>query len=295
MNTQQLETFVQVAENLNFARASEILNITQSAVSRQIQALEEELDTKLFYRTTRTVSLTLEGMIFLDHAKQILGQLKIVTAKLQHHTNATMQTLTIGCESELDLDFLCEILNQARQQTPAFHPIVKLVPHRPLMNLFYQQEIEILFGLQESLPIHPDMVFMELKKTPLCCVLPRTHPYAQKQRIAEQELFSQRLIICTSYTASARAMELQNRIAQHISPEKIYVSENPQVVLSLIRAGYGCSILPQAIYRDADTVYVPLENAPMLTYGVIYNRTSSHPVLKNFVAMLEKSSSGAPL
>lgn len=43
MNTQQLESFIQVAENLNFARAAEVLNITQSAVSRQINALEEEL------------------------------------------------------------------------------------------------------------------------------------------------------------------------------------------------------------------------------------------------------------
>lgn len=58
MNTQQLESFVQVAENLNFARAAEVLNITQSAVSRQINSLEDELGTKLFHRSTRTVSLT---------------------------------------------------------------------------------------------------------------------------------------------------------------------------------------------------------------------------------------------
>ena len=62
MNTQQLKTFVQVAENLNFARAAESLNITQSAVSRQIHALEEELDTKLLHRTTRTVRLTPAGI-----------------------------------------------------------------------------------------------------------------------------------------------------------------------------------------------------------------------------------------
>ena len=61
MNTQQLKTFVQVAENLNFARAAESLNITQSAVSRQIHALEEELDTKLLHRTTRTVFRSLSA------------------------------------------------------------------------------------------------------------------------------------------------------------------------------------------------------------------------------------------
>ena len=58
MNTQQLECFIQVAENLNFARAARNLHITQPAVSRQIHALESELGARLFDRTTRTVSLT---------------------------------------------------------------------------------------------------------------------------------------------------------------------------------------------------------------------------------------------
>ena len=53
MNTQQLESFLAVAENLSFARAAEDLNITQSAVSRQIHALENELDTRLFHRTAK--------------------------------------------------------------------------------------------------------------------------------------------------------------------------------------------------------------------------------------------------
>ena len=64
MNTQQLETFVQVAENLNFARAASILHITQPAVTHQIVSLEGELDAKLFIRTTRSVKLTPEGGVF---------------------------------------------------------------------------------------------------------------------------------------------------------------------------------------------------------------------------------------
>lgn len=69
MNTDQLNSFIQVAENLNFARAAEILKITQSAVSRQIHALEDELGTKLLHRTTRTVTLTPSGISFLEDAK----------------------------------------------------------------------------------------------------------------------------------------------------------------------------------------------------------------------------------
>ena len=91
MNTQQLKTFIQVAENLNFARAAESLNITQSAVSRQIHALEEELDAKLLHRTTRTVRLTPAGISFLDDAKQVVERLNYATAKLRHHTETSMQ------------------------------------------------------------------------------------------------------------------------------------------------------------------------------------------------------------
>ena len=72
MNTDQLKSFIQVSENLNFARAAEILNITQSAVSRQIHSLEEELGTKLLHRTTRTVTLTPAGISFLEDAKNVI-------------------------------------------------------------------------------------------------------------------------------------------------------------------------------------------------------------------------------
>ena len=73
MNTTQLECFVTVAENLNFARAASILHITQPAVTHQIVSLEGELDAKLFIRTTRSVKLTPEGWSFLADAKNILN------------------------------------------------------------------------------------------------------------------------------------------------------------------------------------------------------------------------------
>ena len=285
MNIQQLESFIQVAENLNFARAAETLNITQSAVSRQIHTLEEELDTKLFHRTTRTVSLTADGVIFLEHAKQILGQLKLATAKIRHHTNARVQTLTIGCESETDLDFLCGILDRCREQIPAFHPFLKVIPHRSLLNLFFQHELQVLFGFRENLPVKEDLVFRELGKIPLCCVLPRTHPYAGRAEIKEEALYDQALILCNSYTIPSRAVEVQNRVVQHISPEKVHASDNPRVILTLVRAGYGCAILPRVSYHDDSIAYVPIRNVPSLSYGILYYKGAANPVLKRFLGI----------
>ena len=158
MNTQQLKTFVQVAENLNFARAAESLNITQSAVSRQIHALEEELDTKLLHRTTRTVRLTPAGISFLDDAKQIIERLKYATAKIQHHTAAAMQVVSIGCGSEAHLDFLNGILDSCLKEMPAFHPFLRIISHRSLLNLFYQGELDLLIGFQSDIPLKGNVV-----------------------------------------------------------------------------------------------------------------------------------------
>ena len=79
MNTVQIECFLAVSEHLNFSRASEALKITQPAVSHQIQTLEEELGVKLFKRTSKSVSLTPEGIQFLPDAELILKT--VISAK----------------------------------------------------------------------------------------------------------------------------------------------------------------------------------------------------------------------
>ncbi len=288
LNTQQLETFIQVAENLNFARAAEELNITQSAVSRQIQGLEDELNTKLFYRTTRTVTLTPEGAIFLEHAKQVLGQLHVAAARIQHHSNTTTRVLRIGCESETDLDFLCGILSACRQEIAAFHPFLRVLTHRLLLNLFFQGELEVLFGFRESLPLRSDVTFVPLLQVPLCCVMPPDHPLAAHTTIAEETLFQQHLVLCSNYTIPAQVVALQNRIAQHLYPEQVHISENPQVVRMLVRAGYGCAILPRPSAGRDGLVYLPLEGLEPMTYGLCYTKNAADSLLREFLAIVQR-------
>ena len=106
MNTQQLECFIQVAENLNFARAAKELHITQPAVSRQINALEAELGAKLFNRTTRTVSLTPIGSRFLADAGDILNKMKYAAARARNDCGESVHTLSIGGYDAVDLTAL---------------------------------------------------------------------------------------------------------------------------------------------------------------------------------------------
>ena len=290
MNTDQLKSFIQVAENLNFARAAEILKITQSAVSRQIHSLENELGTKLLHRTTRTVILTPAGISFLEDAKNVMGRLKVAEQKIQRHQSTNIQVLTIGCQNEANLDLLCKVLKSCKQQIPELYPFLKVIPHRSILNLFYQDELDLLFGFQEDIPIKNDTIYKELFQIPLCCIVPASHPWAERPELAKEELYLENIVVCNSYAIPARVAEMQNQISQHILPESTYVCENLQVLLTLVRAGYGCSVLPLMNFVNTDIRGIPLKDSEPLSYGIFFKKSSQSPLLKKFIFIVTNTS-----
>ena len=290
MNTDQLKSFIQVAENLNFARAAEILKITQSAVSRQIHSLEDELGTKLLHRTTRTVTLTPAGISFLEDAKNVMGRLKVAEQKIQRHQSTNIQVLTIGCQTEANLDLLCKVLKSCKQQIPELYPFLKVIPHRSILNLFYQDELDLLFGFQEDIPIKNDTIYIELFQIPLCCIVPASHPWAERPELAKEELYLENIVVCNSYAIPARVAEMQNQISQHILPESTYMCENLQVLLTLVRAGYGCSVLPLMNFVNTDIRGIPLKDSEPLSYGIFFKKSSQNPLLKKFISIVTNTS-----
>ncbi len=70
-----MQLFIRVAELESFSRAAETLSLPKGSVSRQIQALENQLGTQLLHRTTRRVSLTQDGMVYYERTKDLLANL----------------------------------------------------------------------------------------------------------------------------------------------------------------------------------------------------------------------------
>lgn len=287
MNTQQLESFIQVAENLNFARAAEYLNVTTSAVSRQIRSLEEELDTKLLRRTTKNVSLTPAGMIFYNDAKEILAKLQLTTQKVKNHSVANIQVISIGYTNEADPSLMTKLLHRCKEQLPEIHPLLRIVPSRLLLNMLIHDEIDILFGFKDDVPMRDSFFYYELAQIPVCCVLPSGHPLSQKEELSEKDLLSENIVICNSHEIPSQVAGVQNLLSHQFSPNSTYYSENLQAMLTLIKAGYGIGILPEMPSTDTTFTYVPLNLDFSLSYGVFYKDTSRNPVLKKFLSLLK--------
>ena len=169
---------------------------------------------------------------------------------------------------------------------PQLYLFLKVIPHRSILNLFYQDELDLLFGFQDDIPIKNDTIYTELFRIPLCCIVPAAHPYAARSELAKEELYLENIVVCNSYAIPSKVAEMQNQISQHIPPESTYMCENLQVLLTLVRAGYGCSVLAQMNFINSDICAIPLKDNEDLSYGVFFKKSSQSPLLKKFISIV---------
>lgn len=295
MNTQQLESFLAVAENLSFARAAETLNITQSAVSRQIHALEDELDARLFRRTSRSVSFTPAGLGFYEDAKKFMHDLEIATSKIKSHSSSNPQLLSMGLCSDADCVCCTELLRLCREQIPEIHPFLRIIPHRLIFNSFLQGNIDVMFGFRDSLTASAGISYIELYRAPVCCALPASHPLAERKKIREADLYTGRIILCGAYSLPSQASEIQNRMKQHFLPEDICFCDNTSVLLTLVKAGYGFGIVPRINGFDPDLRLIPFVPEQTVSYGLFYNETIPNPVTDRFLSVMRKANANGTI
>ncbi len=104
MEIRQLRYFIAVADTLNFSRAAESVYLSQSALSRQIMELEQEVGLPLFRRSTRKVELTAAGRALQTNAKELISRWEKILPEV--HAQSTEKlctlTLTIGVDARVD-------------------------------------------------------------------------------------------------------------------------------------------------------------------------------------------------
>ena len=286
MNTVQLVCFVSVAEHLNFSKASKVLKITQPAVSHQIQTLEEELEVKLFHRTSKSVSLTQEGILFLADAQLILKT--ALSAKERLGMREHFIPFELGCHNHMELNLLPPILKQLMQEFPLLRPSIRLVPFPSLISLVENSQVQAALGIKEESK-KSILFFKELCVVPVACVCSPEHPLAQHQALTKDQLKGN-FIACSPRQISNAVFSAQSGVLADLPPEQRFFTENIESALALAKAGIGYTLypdIPQA--REAGLCYLPVHDLPGISFGVYYPYGQNHPVLKRFLTLISRS------
>lgn len=142
MHTSALQAFIQVARLQSFAAAAQYLQLPSSNVSQKIQKLEQQLDTVLFQRTTRSVQLTSAGQQLLPKAQQILFLEAEMIDLVQTQQTKMQGKLRITAPAAFNRQYLGQWLIEIKQEHPSLD--IELVSHNRVLD-FYQQRLDFAF------------------------------------------------------------------------------------------------------------------------------------------------------
>jgi LysR family hydrogen peroxide-inducible transcriptional activator len=246
MDLDQLRYFLRVAERQNFTRAAEDLGISQPALSRSIQKLEEEFGQPVFERKARSVSLTDAGTLLQARAQQVLTILEDTKAEITD--DGQSGRLRVGAIPTVAPYFLPKVLRQFSKEFPKATLIVQENTTDALLKSCTQGEIDLAIV---ALPIPAKYLEVEeLFEEELLLVLPPDHPLVEKEkiRLADVEPFPFVLLDEAHCLSDTIVSFCRQRSFQPVSVER---TSQLAMVQELVSLSHGVSMIP-ALARQLD-------------------------------------------
>ena len=151
MNIRQLQYFIDLTDTLNFTHTAQNFYISQTAITKQIQNLEEELKLKLFERNKKTVTLTSEGQVFLPYANQIISDYYQAFQAISQYKRGEKGIVRIGFIKSCDETLLLNLFETIKKQFPSLTLEYKAYRKKELIDLFLNHELDavILFEVEQ--------------------------------------------------------------------------------------------------------------------------------------------------
>ena len=270
MEIDQLRYFLQVAERGNFTRAAEELGISQPALSRSIQKLEEELGQPVFERKTRSVSLTEAGTLLQSRAQQVLTSLKYTRAEITDDGHSGR--VRVGAIPTIAPYFLPKVLRQFSKEFPKATVIVQENTTDSLLKSCTQGEIDLAIL---ALPVSARYLEIEeLFEEELLLVLPPEHPLVEKAkiRLCDVEPYPFVLLDEAHCLSDNIVSFCRQRSFQPVAVER---TSQLAMVQELVSLSHGVSMIPAMARRldESDRrVYRSLTGRkPTRTIAVVWN------------------------
>ncbi len=265
-----LQAFVAVAERNSFRQAANDLFISQPALSRRIDKLEEALGVKLFERTTRRVQLTNVGQAFLVNVRDALNGLEdavLGVADLAAHRTGTV---TLACVPSAVWHFLPDVLKRYTAQFPKIRVRVHDESAQDVLNLVLTGEAD--FGICFTGAENPEISFQPIYVESYVLAMRRDHPLAGRKKLSWKDTVDERYISVAKSSGNRSVLDAALAgVEKHpwISCEINHVSG----ILALVESGLGVAAVPGLsilAQRQGAVIGVPLVNPSVKrTLGLI--------------------------
>ena len=242
-NIQKYMAFIKAVEYSSFTKAAEVLNYSQSGISRMINDLEKEWGVTLLERGRAGVRLTSDGMKLLPHAKGLCAEYEKLQMQVDELNGLQSGLIRIGTFSSVATHWLPKIIKEFQKDYPN-------IDYELLLGDYTEIEEWILDGRVDCgflrLPTHPELETIFIEQDQLMAIIPENHPLASCEKFPVTALCDEPFMLLEK-GAKAEISEIFERY--NLKPNVRFTTWDDYAVMSMVENGLGISILPQLILR----------------------------------------------
>ncbi|XAT59992.1 LysR family transcriptional regulator [Rhodobacteraceae bacterium Araon29] len=292
MDIRQLQCFVAVAEELHFRKASHRLGLSQSALSERVSALEHEIGARLFFRTTRQVSLTQAGSEFVQDAKRILGDIDRSVSNVRHTAESDLHHIRVSGVDEAISLLLPRALLAFRQTDPKVHvQILEISSSEQHSQELIAHRTDVAFV---RTPQEDEFIISKLLHSqPIVVVLADTDPLSSSRSLSTSDIVDQPIVGYPKHARPILHKALWSSFRQ-IGAQPNIVCEviDKSTLLQFVAHGLGIALAPAWVKNIAPpgvslVPFEPCEN--LIDLYVAFRKSGNSDTIKRFVDTVRKS------
>lgn len=289
MDLEKIREFCTLVDYMNFGVAAEHLSMTQSTLSKHIQALERDAGGPLFHRTTRAIELSERGSAFLPHARKLAAEYAEATDALREFDRRRNRSFKMGIHRNPQSFHIDETLILFHKRFPDNTVSMIEGDEQKLESLFASGKVNLFTGAEQVAKIH-NWNFIPAYSTEFVVMVPDDSKLAGLSHISLDKLRNENFLMPPS-GSSPYAILMEHFRAADIAPHIIYEGDS-RGSADFVLAGMGVML---QLHNIAENFLVPglclrtLDPAITFNYGVIYRDMSKlSPAEKNMVKFLRE-------
>ena len=243
MNLQKYLSFVKTAEYGSFTKAAEILNYTQSGISRMIADLEKEWGVTLLERSKNGVKPTSDGLKLLPYARNLCAEFDKLKVQVDELNGLQSGLIRIGTFSSVATHWLPNIIKEFQKDYPNIDYELLLGDYTEIEEWIHTGRVDCGFL---RLPTHSEFETIFLEKDRLMAIIPENHPLKDCDKFPVSALCDEPFMLLEK-GAKAEISEIFEK--NNLTPNLKFTTWDDYAVMSMVESGLGISILPELILK----------------------------------------------
>lgn len=277
------EIFLKVCETGSFSKAAEALNYTQSGISQMMAGFEEELGVQLFARAKKGVTLTDNGRMLMPYIQEMTNQkdkLRQAAFNINHKIEGKLR---IGSFSSVTAMWMPEVIHYFNRNYPQVEVQIFDGNYDEIRDWIIHGQVDC--GFLSSI-VADNLKFYPLCEDPLCAVMQKNHPLAEKKSVRLEELLEYPFIIETP-GCDNDILHLLERCGKE--PKTSYSFRDDTLIMAFVKNGLGVTISQKLVMKAFanDVESRPLEPGRSRIIGLAFVKTMNSVVTKILLEYLK--------